>query len=74
MIQHGSGSGNGAWRNYVIAVLTTALITITTGWVTRDTVQSDDLTPLQTSVKELTASVNELKVEVAVLNQRIKDK
>lgn len=61
------------WKNVVIAVLTTALVTSTTGWFAfgRDTVRKDELAELRRSVTELTKSVNTLSTTVAVLADRL---
>lgn len=73
-----SGNGNGsAWRNYVIAVLTTLLLTSTGGWFAfaRDSVSktelAGELVPLHDAVKDLSTSVNGLTTAVAVMNTRL---
>lgn len=69
-----SGSSNGSWKNYVLAILTTALLTSSTGWFAfgRDTVRKDELQTLQSAVTSLTTSVNELTTAVAVLSERVR--
>lgn len=68
------GNGNGSWKNYVLAILTTALLSSTTGWFAfgKDTVHKDELTSLQAAVATLTKNVNDLTTAVAVLNERMK--
>ena len=69
----GGLEGN-SWKNVLIAILTTALITSTTGWFAfgQDTVRKDELIHLQASVAELTKSVHSLTTEMAVLNVRMR--
>lgn len=64
---------NGSWKNVLLGVLITALLTSTTGWFAfgQNTVKKSELEKLERSVVELTKSVNDLRTTVAVLNDRM---
>lgn len=68
-----SENGNGSWRNVVIAILSTALITSTVGWFSfgKDTVRRDELRELQSVVRSLSEGVQALNTTTAVLSSRL---
>lgn len=61
------------WKNVVIAILTTAVMTSAAGWVgfASDTVSREEVQALATSVQRLADNVSRLETTVAVLNDRL---
>lgn len=66
-------NGSAGWRNVVIAILTSILLTGGAAWSTIGTnaVRRDELLELRRSVETLREAVNQLQTAIAVLNARL---
>lgn len=70
--ENGNGR-NGNWRNLVIGILVSILLTGATAWIAfgTQTVRRDELKDLKTAVWDLQAAVVRLQTTTAVLADRL---
>ena len=68
-----NGNGNGGWRNVVLGILSTAVITSAVQWYAfvKDAPTRSEITSLQSSVTALRKAVQDLDKTVAVHNDRV---